>query len=93
MKLTRWGSGTFPKPQKAYTAVVIPATIDGKVQYRWVTTLWYNDHKEWRAENHKPAYTWDDKRHAEEFVTTLAWNNTTAWTVTVFPDSIPENNW
>ena len=93
MKLTKWGSGTFPKPQQAYIAVVIPAVIDNKVQYRWVTTLWYNGNKEWRAENHKKAYLWDDKRSAEEFVTALAWNGTAAWTVTVFPDSVPENNW
>lgn len=43
MKLTKWGSGTFPKPQQAYIAVVVPCNIDNKVQYRWVTTLWYND--------------------------------------------------
>ena len=93
MKLTRWGSGTFPKPQQAYIAVVVPCNIDNKIQYRWVTTLWYNDRKEWRAENHKKAYLWDDKRSAEEFVTALAWNGTTAYTVTVFPDSVPVNNW
>lgn len=93
MKLTKWGSGTFPKPQKAYTAVVVPHVMDGKVVYQWVTTLWYQDRKEWRCENHEKAYLWDNKRHAEEFVTTLAWYGQAAWTVTVFPGSIPENNW
>ena len=93
MKLTKWGSGTFPKPQTAYIAVVIPATIDGKVQYRWITALWVDGRREWLAENHKKAYLWDDKRQAEKFVTALAWNGTAAWTVTVFPDSVPENNW
>lgn len=92
MKITRWGSGTFPKPQTVWTAVVIAACIDGKIQYRWVTDIFYQGRKEWRAENHEKAYLFD-KRHAEEFVTALAWNGTTAWTVTVFPDSIPENNW
>lgn len=92
MKITRWGSGKFSKPQTVWTAVVIAACIDGKVQYRWVTDIFYQGRKEWRAENHKKAYLFD-KRHAEEFVTTLAWGNTAAWTVTVFPDSIPENNW
>ena len=93
MKLTKWGSGTFPKPQQAYIAVVVPHVNEGKLVYQWITTLWYNDRKEWRCENHKKAYLWDDKRMAEEFVTTLAWYGQAAYTVTVFPDSIPENNW
>lgn len=93
MKLTKWGSGTFSKPQQAFTAVVVPCNIDNKIQYRWVTTLWYNGNKEWRAENHKRAYLWDNKRGAEEFVTTLAWYGQAAYTVTVFPDSVPVNNW
>jgi hypothetical protein len=93
MKLTRWGSGKFFKPQKAYIAVVVPAHIEGKLQYRWVTDICYQGHKEWVAENHKKAFLWSDKRHAEEFVTSLSWNGTAAWTVTVFPDCIPENNW
>lgn len=93
MKLTKWGNGKFDKPQKAYIAVVVPAHIEGKVQYRWVTDIYYQGHKEWVAENHKKAYLWSDKRHAEEFVTSLSWNGTAAWTVTVFPDCIPENNW
>lgn len=93
MKLTRWGSGKFPKPQKAYTAVVVPCYGDGKVSYRWVTTLWYGGKKEWRAENHKKAFLWDNKRHAEEFCSQLAWNGCAAWTVTVFPDCVPENNY
>ena len=92
MKLTKWGYGKFPKPQTAYTAVVVPATFDGKVQYRWVTDIFYQGRKEWRAENHKKAYLFD-KRWAEDFVTSLSWNGTAAWTVTVFPDSVPENNW
>lgn len=92
MKITKWGSGKFPKPQTAWTAVVVLACIDGKVQYRWVTDIFYQGRKEWRAENHKKAYLFD-KRYAEDFVTALAWNGTTAWTATVFPDSIPENNW
>lgn len=92
MKLTKWGSGKFDRPQTAYIAVVVPANIDGKIQYRWVTDIFYQGRKEWVAENHKKAYLFE-KRHAEEFVTALAWNGTAAWTVTVFPDSIPENNW
>lgn len=92
MKITKWGYGKFPKPQTVWTAVVIAACIDGKVQYRWVTDIFYQRRKEWRAENHKKAYLFD-KRHAEELVSALAWSNTAAWTVTVFPDSIPENNW
>lgn len=93
MKLTKWGSGKFPKPQTAYIAVIIPAFIEGKMQYRWVTDPYYQGRKEWRAENHKKAYLWDNKRHAEEFVRALAWGDVAAWIVTVFPDSIPENNW
>lgn len=46
MKLTKWGSGTFSKPQTAYTAVVISACIDGKIQYRWVTDIFYQGRKE-----------------------------------------------
>ena len=92
MKLTRWGYGKFPKPTKAYVAVVVPFEQDGKVEYSWVTTLWYQNRKEWRCENHKKALLMDKKR-AEEFVSTLAWNGQAAWTVTVFPDSVPENNW
>lgn len=92
MKLTKWGYGKFSKPQTVYTAVVVPTTIDGKVQYRWVTDIFYQGRKEWRAENHKRACLFD-KRQAEDFVTSLSWNGTAAWTVTVFPDCIPENNW
>jgi hypothetical protein len=92
MKLTKWGYAKFPKAQTAYVAVVVPAYIDGKVQYRWVTDIWYQGRKEWVAENHKKAYLFE-KKHAEEFVMALAWNGTAAWTVTVFPDSVPENNW
>jgi hypothetical protein len=92
MKLTKWGYGKFPKPQTAYIAVVVPAYIDGKIQYRWVTDIFYQGRKEWRAENHKKAYLFD-KKWAEDFVTSLSWNGTAAWTVTVFPDCIPENNW
>ena len=95
MKITRWGrSGKFPKPQKACTAVVIPH-YDGnfKVSYQWVTTLWYEGRKEWRCENHKKAFLWNNKRDAEDFVSLLSWHGQAAWTVTVFPDCIPENNW
>lgn len=92
MKLTKWGGKSFNKPQTAYVAVVVPAYIDGKVQYRWVTDTFYQGRKEWVAENHKKTYLFE-KKHAEEFVTALAWNGTAAWTAIVFPDSIPENNW
>ncbi len=92
MKLTRWGYGKFPKPTKAYMAVVVPFERDGKIEYCWVTTLWYQGRKEWRCENHKKALLMD-KKQAEEFVSTLAWYGQPAWTVTVFPDSVPENNW
>lgn len=92
MKLTKWGNRTFPKLQTAYTAVIVPCYIDDKVQYRWVTDIFYQGRKEWRAENHKKAHLFE-KKWAEEFISTLAWNGTAAWTVTVFPDSIPENNW
>ena len=92
MKITKWGSGTFPKPQTVWTAVVIAACVDGKTQYRWVTDTFYQGRKEWRAENHKKACLLD-KRQAEEFVSQLAWYGQAAWTVTVFLDSIPENNW
>lgn len=93
MKLTKWGYGKFPRPQTVYTAVIVPCCIDNKVQYRWVTTLWCNGHKEWRCENHKKACVWYNKRGAEEFVSALAWCGQAAYTVTVFPDSVPENNW
>lgn len=94
MKLTKWGRhGTFPKPQKAYTAVVVPYPRADKVSYQWVTTLWYKGHKVWNCENHKKAYLWENKRDAEDFVQQLAWYNVAAWTVTVFPDSVPENNY
>ena len=55
MKLTRWGYAKFNKPQTAYVAVVVPHMEDGKMVYRWVTTLWYQGLKEWRCENHKKA--------------------------------------
>ena len=36
MKLTKWGSGKFPKPQKAYIAVVVPhVNKDNKLVYQW----------------------------------------------------------
>lgn len=92
MKLTKWGYAKFPKAQTAYVAVVVPHVVDGKMSYQWVTTLWYQGRKEWRCENHKKALLMD-KKHAEDFVTTLAWYGQAAWTVTVFPDSVPENNW
>lgn len=92
MKLTKWGNSKFPKPQTAYVAVVVPFERNGKLEYQWVTTLWYGGHKEWRCENHKKAYLFE-KKHAEEFVSTLAWYGQPAWTVVVFPDSVPENNW
>ena len=92
MKLTRWGGRKFDKPQEAWVAVVVANQHDGKVQYQWVTTIWYQDRKEWRCENHKKAYLFD-KKQAEDFVVALAWNGWAAWTVTVFPDSVPENNW
>lgn len=92
MKLTRWGYAKFPKAQTAYVAVVVPNVVDGKTEYLWVTTLWYQGRKEWRCENHKKALLMDKKR-AEDFVTTLAWYGQAAWTVTVFPDSVPENNY
>lgn len=92
MKLTRWGYAKFDKPQTAYVAVVVPYMEDGKMEYHWVTTLWYHGHKEWRCENHKKALLMD-KRRAEDFVQTLAWYGQAAWTVTVFPDSVPENNY
>lgn len=92
MKLTRWGYAKFDKPQTAYVAVVVPFVRDGKTEYQWVTTLWYHGHKEWRCENHKKALLMD-KRRAEDFVQTLAWYGQAAWTVTVFPDSVPENNY
>lgn len=92
MKLTKWGYGKFPKPTTALVAVVVPHYKDGKVTYRWVTTLWYNGSKEWRCENHKKALLMD-KKYAEDFVSKLSWYGQAAWTVTVFPDSIPENNW
>ena len=94
MKLTKWGSGKFPKPQKAYIAVVVPhVNKDNKLVYQWVTDIWYQGQKVWICKNHEKAYLWGNKRHAEEFVTALAWNGQAAYTVTVFPDSIPENNW
>lgn len=92
MKLTKWGSAKFDKAQTAYVAVVVPCAVDGRTEYRWVTTLWYEDRKEWRCENHKKALLMDKKR-AEDFVSALAWNGTAAWTVVVFPDSVPKNNW
>lgn len=92
MKLTKWGNAKFPKAQKAYVAVVVPRIVEGKTVYQWVTTLWYQGRKEWRCENHKKALLMDKKR-AEDFVTTLAWYGQAAWTVTVFPDSVPENNY
>jgi hypothetical protein len=92
MKLTKWGGRSFDKPQTAYVAVVVLACVEGKLQYRWVTDIFYQGRKEWVAENHKKAYLFE-KKHAEEFVMALAWNGTAAWTVTVFPDSVPENNW
>lgn len=92
MKLTKWGSGKFPKPQKAYIAVIVPVpTKEGTITWMWVTDPYYQGRKEWRAFNNKKAYLWDSKKHAEEFVTQLAWNYTAAYTVTVFPDSVPEN--
>ena len=92
MKLTRWGYAKFDKPQTAYVAVVVHYMEDGKMEYHWVTTLWYHGHKAWRCENHKKALLMD-KRRAEDFVQTLAWYGQAAWTVTVFPDSVPENNY
>jgi hypothetical protein len=92
MKLTRWGHAKFPKAQTAYVAVVVPFVRDGKTEYQWVTTLWYGGRKEWRCENHKKALLMD-KKQAEDFVSTLAWYGQAAWTVTVFPDCIPENNY
>ena len=92
MKLTKWGSSKFPKPQAAYIAVIVPVpNKDGTVTWMWVTDPYYQGRKEWRAFNNEEAYLWDNKRHAEEFVTALAWNGTAAYTVTVFPDSIPMN--
>lgn len=92
MKLTKWGGGKFPKPQTAYIAVVVPVTSeDGTITWMWVTDPYYQGCKEWRAFNNKEAYLWDNKKHAEDFVTALAWNGTAAYTVTVFPDSIPMN--
>lgn len=92
MKLTKWGSGKFDKPQTAYVAVVVPFERNGKLEYQWVTTPGYEGRKEWRCENHKKALLMD-KKYAEEFVSTLAWYGQPAWTVVVFPDSVPENNW
>lgn len=92
MKLTRWGGSKFPKPQKAYIAVIVPVpNKDGTVTWMWVTDPYYQGRKEWRAFNNKEAYLWDNKKYAEDFVTALAWNGTAAYTVTVFPDSIPMN--
>lgn len=92
MKLTKWGSSKFPKPQEAYIAVIVPTTNeDGTITRMWVTDPYYQGRKEWRAFNNKEAYLWDNKKHAEDFVTALAWNGTAAYTVTVFPDSIPMN--
>ena len=94
MKLTKWGSGTFPKPQTAYIAVIVPVVQkSGTIVWEWVTDPYYQGRREWRAFNNKEAYLWDNKRHAEEFVAMLAWNGTAAYTVTVFPDSVPKNNW
>lgn len=94
MKLTKWGSGKFPKPQKAYIAVIVPVpNKDGTITWKWITDPYYQGRKEWRAFNNKEAYLWDNKKHAEEFVTQLAWSYTAAYTATVFPDSIPKNNY
>ena len=92
MKLTKWGYGKFPKPTTAYTAVVTCHYKDGKVTYQWVTTLWYDGKKEWRCENHKKALLMD-KKQAEDFCSKLAWYGQAAWTVTVFPDCVPENHY
>ena len=92
MKLTKWGGGKFPKPQKAYIAVIVPVSNkDGTITWKWITDPYYQGRKEWRALNNKEAYLWDNKKHAEDFVTQLAWSYTAAYTVTVFPDSIPMN--
>lgn len=92
MKLTKWGYGKFPKPTTAYVAVVVPHYKDGKVTYQWVTTLWYNGKKEWRCENHTKALLME-KKQAEDFCSAVARYGQAAWTVTVFPDCVPENHY
>lgn len=94
MRLTKWGNGKFDKPQKAYVAILV-ATYpeEGKVSWRWITSLWRNGHKEWNCDNHKQALLWSNKRHAEEIISLLSWHGVAAYEVTVLPDSIPENNW
>ena len=106
MKIRKYGYSEFKNSTPMRFAVMVPI-VDydktqtdehgfykvNKVTWKFVTDIWVNGHREWRAENNKKAYLWGNRKSAQDFCIGLAWNNASGYVVEVLEGMEPSNNW
>lgn len=102
MKIRKYGYSEFKEPTNLRFAVMVPLyDYEGEgedrkvksVTWGFVTDIWVGGRREWKAENHKQAYLWDDRKSAQDFCIALAWNFTTGYVVEVLETMEITNNW
>lgn len=102
MKIRKYGYSEFKEPTELKFAVMVPLYDyegDGedrhvsKITYAFVTDIWVNGHREWKAENNKPAFLWDTRKAAQDFCIGLAYNFTAGFVVECIEGMVLTNNW
>lgn len=102
MKIRRYGYSEFRESTTMNFAVMVPLyEYEGegeerhvaKITYAFVTDIWVNGRREWKAENKKEAYLWSDRKSAQDFCIGLAYNFTAGYVVEVLDGMEMSNNW
>ena len=107
MKIKKYGYSEFKESTTMRFAVMVPLyeydkenpdPITGQYPIKsqtmaFVTDIWVNGHREWKAENNKEAYLWDTRKAAQDFCIGLTYNWTSGFVVECLDGMKLANKW